>query len=252
MLTQALLGAGATVEERADEGRWVRVRFEDGYAGWMRSWLLAPASEAEARAWDSRAAFVTRALRAIVRREPDPGAEPIAPVTVLGRLALLGRAPGGRWCEVLFPDGRTGWIPSDAERPFYEPSGSSAEDALRAARGLLGVPYLWGGTTPAALDCSGLIWIAWRLGGVALRRDAWMQAGDAEPLDPGEARAGDLVFFGEPDARVAHVALLESGRRFLHAQGFVRRNSLDPSDPDYHPRLASLLRGAGRPRGPAR
>jgi len=250
MLTQALIGAVVSVEETADEGKWVRARFDDGYAGWIRSWLLVPAGEEEAGAWRTRGSFRVGALRAFVRREPESGADIVAPVTALGRLALLGRAPGGLWCEVLFPDGRRGWISSDAERPYFEPSGAPAEDALRAARGLLGVPYLWGGTTPAALDCSGLTWIAWGLAGVELRRDAAMQAEDAAPVTVEEARPGDLLFFGEPEGRIGHVAIVETERRFLHAQGFVRRGSLDPSAPDFHPRLASLLRGAGRTRGP--
>ena len=74
-----------------------------------------------------------------------------------------------------------------------------------------------------------------------------MQAEDAQPVDPGAVRPGDLLFFGEPDRRVSHVALVESGSRFIHAQGFVRRHSLDPGNAGFHPRLASLLRGAGSP-----
>jgi hypothetical protein len=250
MLTQALLGSVATVEDLADEGRWVHVRFEDDYAGWMRAWLLAPAGDEEARAWQGREALLVRSLGALVRRDPSDEAEAVAPVTLLGRLALDGRAPSGDWRAVSLPDGRAGWIPLSAERPYFEPTGTAGEDAVAAARGLLGVPYLWGGVTPAALDCSGLTSLAWRMAGVTLRRDAWMQAADAEPIEIDDARPGDLLFFGESGERVTHVAILESAGRFLHAQGYVRRNSLDKGAPDFHPRLALLFRGAGRARAP--
>lgn len=246
MLTQALLGTALSIEDLADEGRWVRVRFDDGYRGWIRSWLLAGMTEEAAESWSAHARFVVRALRADVLREPDPRAETVAPVVLLGRLRPEdGRA--GALCEVSFPDGRRGWIDEAAARPVFDPAGEPREGAIRAARSLLGTPYLWGGTTPAGLDCSGLTWIAWRLAGVRLRRDAWMQAEDARPLEPESTRPGDLLFFGEPGGRASHVALVESGRRFIHAQGFVRRNSLDPGDADFHPRLAALFRGAGSP-----
>jgi SH3-like domain-containing protein len=247
MLTQALLGAVLDVEDLSDEGRWVRVRFDDGYRGWVRSWLLTGASDEDAARWNAGPAFVVGALRAEVLCEPHRGAEALAPVVLLGRLQEIGRTADAAWSEVSFPDGRSGWVFSEARRAHFEPSGDPREDALRAARGLLGAPYLWGGTTPAGLDCSGLTWIAWRLAGAPLRRDAWMQAEDARPVDGTRVRPGDLLFFGEPEGRVSHVALAESGRRFLHAQGFVRRHSLEPADPDFHPRLATLLRGAGSP-----
>jgi cell wall-associated NlpC family hydrolase len=119
--------------------------------------------------------------------------------------------------------------------------------ALGTARRLLGVPYLWGGTSPAAVDCSGLTWLAWGMAGTRLPRDAWMQARDVPAIDPEETSPGDLLFFGEPQGRVSHVAIVESGRRFIHAQGFVRTGSLDPHDPDFHPRLSTILRGAASP-----
>jgi cell wall-associated NlpC family hydrolase len=74
-----------------------------------------------------------------------------------------------------------------------------------------------------------------------------MQARDVPAIDPEETSPGDLLFFGEPQGRVSHVAIVESGRRFIHAQGFVRTGSLDPHDPDFHPRLSTILRGAASP-----
>ena len=113
---------------------------------------------------------------------------------------------------------------------------------LERVQRLLGVPYLWGGTTIEGLDCSGFTQLVYRLNGVLLDRDADQQAmeGRAVTTTP---RAGDLLFFG--DDRVTHVALAAAEREFLHAPmsgAFVERAALGPAGGD--PRSAP--EGSGR------
>jgi cell wall-associated NlpC family hydrolase len=70
------------------------------------------------------------------------------------------------------------------------------EVALEQALGeFYGAPYRSGGTTPAGVDCSGLIQALYHRAGVILPRTVAEQYNAGRPVGPGELRFGDVVFF---------------------------------------------------------
>ncbi len=92
----------------------------------------------------------------------------------------------------------------------------------------LNAPYLWGGRSPFGIDCSGLSQMAYRLSGVPLKRDAWMQAEQGQTvhlLD--ESQPGDLAFFDNEEGRITHVGILSAKNRIIHSSGQVRLDSID-------------------------
>ena len=58
-----------------------------------------------------------------------------------------------------------------------------------------GAPYRSGGTTPAGVDCSGLIQALFHRAGVMVPRTVAQQYSAGRPVAPGELRFGDVVFF---------------------------------------------------------
>ena len=77
--------------------------------------------------------------------------------------------------------------------------------ALAWAFSELGRPYLWGGTGPAAFDCSGLTQYSWAHAGVAIPRVAADQDSWTVPVPLSQLLPGDLVFFGTTD--IHHVGM---------------------------------------------
>jgi cell wall-associated NlpC family hydrolase len=100
--------------------------------------------------------------------------------------------------------------------------GAGRPDAVVTAMQYLGVPYMWGGTTPAGFDCSGLMWYSYRKIGITIPRTSSNQftVGAFIPRDRTDLLLpGDLVFFGydgDP-GRIHHVGMYVGGGDFVHA-----------------------------------
>ncbi|MCM2312789.1 MAG: C40 family peptidase [Steroidobacteraceae bacterium] len=101
---------------------------------------------------------------------------------------------------------------------------------LQVAQSRIGAPYRYGGAGPDAFDCSGLVAYAYGQVGVAVPRTAAQQFAVAAPVQRGELRPGDLVFFRLASRNVSHVGIYAGGDQFVHAPqsgGNVRMASLD-------------------------
>ncbi len=83
-----------------------------------------------------------------------------------------------------------------------------------------GAPYVWGGTTPAGFDCSGLTQYVYRHFGKRIQRTAEDQFLEFRRISKARALFGDLVFFhvsGNPNSYVYHVGVYEGGDAMVAA-----------------------------------
>jgi hypothetical protein len=86
--------------------------------------------------------------------------------------------------------------------------------AVRFARRLIGVPYRWGGDSPATgFDCSGFVRFVYQHLGIALPHSSYADFGLGTPVPRASLRPGDLVFFDG----VGHVGMYIGNGRFIHA-----------------------------------
>jgi len=100
--------------------------------------------------------------------------------------------------------------------------GASHPEAAQQAKKQIGVPYLWGGTTPRGFDCSGLCQYCYRKVGISIPRTSRSQftIGQFIPRSRIDLlEAGDLVFFGTGGdaSKVHHVGMYVGGGQFIEA-----------------------------------
>ncbi len=118
---------------------------------------------------------------------------------------------------VVAPDGSAPAAPGPIRIRPTDERGLRAS-LVESARGYLGVPYLFGGTTERGFDCSGLTGAVYRLNGMRLPRSSQAQFEAGNPVDLDRARAGDLLFFATGGGgRVSHVGLYLGQGAFIHA-----------------------------------
>jgi cell wall-associated NlpC family hydrolase len=160
---------------------------------------------------------------------------------VIGTLVRAEAASRRGWRAVQFCDGREGFAKSRHIEPLPRSRRIVRERLAATAMRFMGIPYLWGGTTPKGFDCSGLIQRVFRLHGLVIPRDSDLQARYGRRKNAGETdelRTGDLLFFGKNEQQISHVAMYLSDSLFLHAYGQVRINALDPRHPLFDAKLA--------------
>lgn len=87
----------------------------------------------------------------------------------------------------------------------------------RYAMRFIGVPYRWGGTTPAGFDCSGFVQYVFSHFGVELPRTSEEQYGCGTPVSLANLAVGDLVFFDANGPGPTHVGIYLGGGRFIDA-----------------------------------
>lgn len=100
------------------------------------------------------------------------------------------------------------------------------------ALSLRGVPYVWGGDSPAGFDCSGFTRYVYGRHGVRLPRQAADQYRVGARVDRDDVQAGDLVFFTTIAPGPSHVGLALGDDEFVHApseRGVVRVERLSGS-----------------------
>ncbi|WP_162287830.1 LysM peptidoglycan-binding domain-containing protein [Indiicoccus explosivorum] len=137
------------------------------------------------------------------------------------------------------PEARTAAAPAPAVKSV---SSSSAYSAVAdIAKQYIGVPYVWGGSTPSGFDCSGFIYYSLKKAGVNVSRTN--AAGFYNMADKvSSPQPGDLVFFsGTYKAGISHVGIYIGGGKMVSAAG-----SSVQIDSVYGPYWGDRFTGFGR------
>jgi cell wall-associated NlpC family hydrolase len=100
-------------------------------------------------------------------------------------------------------------------QPAYMMSARTAA-LLHYALGFVGVPYVWGGSSPSGFDCSGYVQYVYNAAGVRMPRTADIQYAVGVPV-VGYPIPGDLVFFQTYEVGASHVGIYLGNGWFVQA-----------------------------------
>jgi gamma-D-glutamyl-L-lysine dipeptidyl-peptidase len=253
LVTQALMNAPAELRENV--GEWTFVTLTD-YEGWVRTdELEEPIVKGYCKVGTSCgtplhlvAVINTTCTPLYIHPESD---NMLGYVYLSTMLPLLDITQSSR-VQVAMPGERTAWLSRSAINISLHESAysrTSIQTIIGHARALLGVPYLWGGTSCEGIDCSGFVQLCYRMGGYIIPRDSSQQHAFLEQhIERSHLQTGDLIFFGRQ--KITHVAMALNDHEYIHSEGQlynrVTINSFDPVDRHYHKRLDQIYWDAKR------
>ena len=237
MMTQGLMGMPVNVLQNAG---WYRIQTPDNYIAWVHRVGVHPVTKEELAAWNHAEKIVVTSHYGFVYSEPNEASQTVSDVVAGNRLKW--EDSKGAFYKVTYPDGRKGYISKSISMPEKKWRANLKQDAgsiIRTAHTLMGVPYLWAGTSSKGIDCSGFMRTILFMHDIIIPRDASQQAYVGEHIDINSdfsnLQPGDLIFFGrkatpERKERVVHVGMYIGDKRFIHSQGDVHISGFDPAD----------------------
>jgi cell wall-associated NlpC family hydrolase len=221
---------GDLVRIRNCKSGFAQIAQADGYSGWVDERFLTLVSAERYRA-------SLAGTNAVVAAASTPLSGARAKESAPPHFLYYGthlRVTSWRqtYASVLLPDGISVRVNAKQLRPIRGPRVEEATGARlgKEGRKFLGVPYLWGGVSPAGYDCSGFVRAVFGRFAIYLPRDTKDQIRVGLEVDRAEVKSGDLLFFNR------HVALALAHGKIIHSSmsgGGVRINSLVPGMSDY-------------------
>lgn len=108
------------------------------------------------------------------------------------------------------------YVTSDDSSSSASSSSSKGQAIVNSAMKYLGVPYVWGGTSPSGFDCSGLVQYVCKQNGISVPRVAASQRNAGQYISRENLQPGDLVFFSHGGG-VSHVGIYIGNGNMIHA-----------------------------------
>ena len=219
LVSQLLFGDVYQIEEIVDD--WLKIKTLDcGYEGFIEKKLWNEMHEDDVAEYPAVKKYIVNDYLIFIKEFETNVTFPVFmgssfPYPQDNMLIL-----GNTIFVVELPETRT---------PLKYPTLSEQQSALlQFASGYLRAPYLWGGRTPAGIDCSALVQMAFKSVNISLPRDASQQVHHGIQIDfATEWQIGDIAFFDNEEGNITHVGIICGKDKILHACGYVRIDMLD-------------------------
>lgn len=228
--TQALYGTRVSILSQQDG--WYEVAVDGqptpknalGYPGWI------PAAQVSLDSTYEK--FLNKPFAAIDKVATTPlyrdalMTEPYINISYDTRLPVIAQL--GETIQVAVPGGGSAFV-FMRNATIYKSVSSipypTGKDLVNAGKLFLGRPYLWGGASGFAFDCSGFTHSLYDAHGITIARDSDAQAdftGHGTNVPRSDLQAGDLIFYASnltDPSSIYHVAMYAGDGEMLEAYG---------------------------------
>jgi cell wall-associated NlpC family hydrolase len=241
--TQATLGTPVNVLKQ--DGEWYLIQTPDKYLSWVDHGGITLLTTDEFNTWKKVRKIVYTAISGSSYAVSDNSSQIVSDLVAGDVLELI--ADEDDFYKVRYPDHRIAYV-DKSESSIYsnwlQLVNPSEENLVATSKKLMGLPYLWGGTSPKGVDCSGFTKTIYFLNGLVIPRDASQQVHTGKLIDDAKdfskLEPGDLLFFGTPATtgkkeRVVHVGMWIGNNEFIHSSGQVKISSVDKNAPNFDP-----------------
>lgn len=234
LATQATLGTPIKIYKR--EGDWFLIQTPDKYLSWVDAGGIVLFSEQKLKDWkETKKIIYTKTYgHSFAVSNANEIVSDLVAGSVLETIAEL-----KEFYVVRYPDKREALIAKNEAEDYdswLEKLNPSPDALVNTSKKLMGVPYLWGGTSTKGMDCSGFTKTIYFLNGMVIPRDASQQVHTGKAIDSvanfENLERGDLLFFGRKvtdstKEKVVHVGMWIGNNEFIHASEMVRISSID-------------------------
>ncbi|NDV15988.1 SH3 domain-containing protein [Muricauda sp. TY007] len=235
LVTQGTLGMPLNVYQK--ERSWYHIQTPDNYLGWVDAGGIELMTKKEFDEWKATDKVIYTDTYGKSYTEADASSDAVSDVVAGNIFSLV--TEDSDFYEVKYPDGRKAYLLKDEADSFDEWKSKLAftkESLVETSKTMLGVPYLWGGTSTKGVDCSGFTKTVYLMNGMIIPRDASQQIHEGTLIDNSKdfdkLIAGDLLFFGRKatdstSERVIHVGMWIGDNQFIHSAGNVHISTMD-------------------------
>ena len=240
LATQATLGTPVKILKK--EGEWYYIQTPDKYLSWVDEGGITVMTDKRFMAWKTSDKVVYNNTYGF-SYEDETEKETISDLVAGDVLEVVKRTDAH--FVAAYPDGRIALVKHTEAKGFSKWITSmnvTPDDLVATSKTLMGVPYLWGGTSTKGVDCSGFTKTIYFLNGMVIPRDASQQVHTGKQIDETQnfenLKKGDLLFFGRKATdttkeKVVHVGMWIGNHEFIHASNLVRVSSIDPKAANY-------------------
>ena len=197
LVSQAKLGTPVLILKKSDS--WLLVKTPDNYISWTEDYSIEPLTGSEMTKWKRTSRVIYLENTGWLHDTISENSGVVSDLVGGSIMEKSGEMNG--FVRVLLPDGRRGFVEKSKvmDLNVWKKSVACTEESVcRIAKTFLGLPYLWGGTSAKAVDCSGFVQSVYFMNGYILARDASLQALYGTTVDIshgyGQLRNGDLLF----------------------------------------------------------
>lgn len=240
----ATLSQGTTVAVTNNSSEWYKV-IVDGKEGYVSGSYLTGTTATDFSVGSGK---ITCSSTVNLRSEANTSSSILASLSNGTAVTITGVSGG--WYKVSV-NGKSGYIKADyittsvsssANMASYSGLSAKRTAVLDYAAKFLGVPYVYGGSTPSGFDCSGFTSYVYKNTVCSIERVAQAQFDTTTRVSRDELLPGDLVFFGSSAYSISHVGIYVGDGQFIHAPhtgDVVKYDSLSGS-------YATRFQGGGR------